>query len=260
MKNLILLCCCCLVFCCSVEKALAQSDTTYQYKDKLYLKDGSALLGQLLSYTTNEQLIWGFSPKSVQYFSMSNVLKVVQAEPPTASVSKPVPTYQFSERGWYHTANVSFNIGKSSNSTAALGVGLSIGTGRQFQRWLGVGAVGSYNEYYLFRNGFSQVVSLGAEVRGYLSKRWSSPYYTCTVGYGLPFGNTKDSLLQNRNGGLSLLPTIGYRFGAYQKVNWTIDLGFQYQNIGLRETFSGDYYTDYNVGYRRWVLRVGVIF
>jgi hypothetical protein len=252
--------------------AFAQkTDTIYQYKDVLFLKNGTWLYGQLLDYVPDKQLSWGFSKDEVQIFPMSAVLRVQQAIGATreerklfksvdsaakASKVKPPSVYAFSERGWYHITAASANLGSGST-----GVGLSWTSGWLFRRTFGVGVVGSLDDYYLVGTGFrSRVFSLGGEIRGYIKPYNNSAYYTCAVGVGFPIGEERVSRLENRAGGLLFYPAFGWRLGGSAKANFLMDVGFRFQTIGLRETFSAVSYTDYDVSYKRWVVRFGIVF
>ncbi len=226
-----------------------------EFSDKVYLKNGSRVVGKILFYQPNDtvqmQVVSGqivrFAPQQVQKIKMAAL-----ADSKTSRIERP---YNFEERGMYNALSFNVNLGRSNMSH--LGFGFQNVVGYQFNRLVGSGLGIGYDAYYL-NNGESNVLSIFGEYRGYMNKRHTAEYWTFAAGYGHPMGIKNDNLT-NLKGSYMLQPTIGYRFGASSRYNFFMDLGFRLQQVRYESnnTWSENHYT---VAYRRWVLRGGILF
>ena len=188
-------------------------------------------------------------------FGPQQMLKMAMAGGSEGKAHRIERPYDFKERGIYDALSFNVNLGRSSG--AHLGYGFQNVLGYQFNRLVGSGIGVGYDGYYL-SNGESNVVSIFAEYRGYLSKKNVSEYWTFAAGYGMPTA-VKGETLTDLHGSYMVQPTIGFRFGASSRYNFFADLGFRLQQVRYEDnnTWSSNHYT---VTYRRWVLRGGILF
>lgn len=225
------------------------------FSDRVYLKNGSVMVGKILYYQPNDTLQMQLESALIIRFAPSEVKKVKMTELSQGKTSRLERPYNFKERGMYDALSFNVNLGRSNRSH--LGFGFQNVVGYQFNRLVGSGLGIAYDAYYL-NNGESNVVSVFGEYRGYLSKRNTSEYWTFAAGYGHPLGIKNDNLT-NLKGSFMLQPTIGWRFGASSRYNFFADLGFRLQQVRYESnnTWAENHYT---VTYRRWVLRGGILF
>ena len=167
--------------------------------------------------------------------------------------------YQFRERGYY----AHLSIGAISG-TADAGIGASWSVGKMQRRTLGYGGgvgIFSYKE-----NGTKyDFVPLFAEARSYFLAKKNTPFVTAKAGYAVPIKRALQSWEQKidkQNGGLFFNPSFGFRFGANDDVNMTLDLGFlvQYSKNEYVLDSSGLGRSWQKRTFRRWNLNLGIVF
>ena len=226
-----------------------------EFSDKVYLKNGSRIIGKIIYYQPNDTVQVQVASGQIVRFAPQQVQKIRMAESAEGKTSRVLKPYNFEERGVYDALSFDVNFGRSTRSH--LGIGFQNVVGYQFNRLVGSGLGIGYDSYYL-NNGQSDVVSVFGEYRGYLSKSNTSEYWTFAAGYGHPLGIKNDNLT-NLKGSFMLQPTIGYRFGASHRYNFFLDLGFRLQQVRYESnnTWAENHYT---VTYRRWILRGGILF
>jgi hypothetical protein len=227
-----------------------------EFSDKVYLKNGSRIVGKILFYQPEDTVQVKVESGQILRFAPQQILKVRMSEIAGVKTSRAERPYSFKERGMYDALSFNINLGRSSYS-ANQGIGFQNVVGYQFSRLVGTGIGVSYDSYYI-ANGQSDVISVFGEYRGYLNKRNTTEYITFAAGYGHPKSN-KNEILTNRKGSFMVQPTIGLRFGASNRYNFFADLGFRWQQVRFEEinTWRENRYT---VMYRRWILRGGILF
>ena len=225
------------------------------FSDRVYLKNGSVMVGKILYYQPNDTLQMQLESSLVMRFAPEQIKKVKMSELSQSKTSRVERPYNFEERGVYDALSFNVNLGRSEG--AHLGYGFQNVVGYQFNRLVGGGLGIGYDAYYL-SNGESNVLSIFGEYRGYLGKRNTAEYWTFAAGYGHPMGIKNDNLT-NLKGSFMMQPTIGYRFGASSRYNFFMDLGFRLQQVRYESnnTWAENHYT---VTYRRWVRRGGILF
>jgi hypothetical protein len=225
-----------------------------QFKDIVYLYDGSRLTGNVLSYKPDESILLELSSGQQLIFLAKNVKKVVMSMPSIEKVNEP---YEFKERGLYNASSFSLSFGKSTFSNA-VGVGFQHSVGYQMSRLLGAGVGMSYENLYLQNSAEGRIFSVFGEIRGYLSKHNTAFYYNLAGGMAFPVAKASENLTGHK-GGLLVYPAFGMRFGASKRYNFFMDIGAKIQNVSYNalNEWQQDYYT---VTYRRWVLRGGILF
>ena len=225
------------------------------YSDKVYLNNGSLLVGKIVYYQPNDTLKLELANGLIAQFLPQQIKKIQMTEGVGGKTSRVEKPYNFKEKGIYDALSFGINLGRSNGSH--LGSGFQNVIGYQFNRLLGSGLGIGYDSYYL-NNGESNVLSVFAEGRGYFSQRNTAEYWTFAAGYGQPMA-IKDDNLTNLKGSFMLQPTIGLRFGASSRYNFFADLGFRIQQVQFESnnTWSDNHYT---VTYYRWILRGGILF
>jgi hypothetical protein len=226
------------------------------FSDKVYLKNGSLIVGKIIKYAPNDTLKVQMTNGQIVPFGHDQVKKIVMFDAEKGKSFRAEKPYNFREQGVYDALSVSVNLGRGTNQTHR-GIGIQNVVGYQFNRLLGTGIGVGYDSYYL-KNGASDVLSVFGEYRGYLGKRNTSEYWTLAAGFGQPIDSKTDNFT-NLKGSFMVQPTVGFRFGASSRYNFFADLGFRLQQIRFQNnnTWSENQYT---VTYRRWILRGGILF
>jgi hypothetical protein len=249
MKKIIVLCI--TILCQFAVQLQAQNK---QFKDVVYLNDGSRITGSVLSYKPDESILLELSTGQQLIFLVKNVKKVVMGMPSIEKVNEP---YEFKERGLYNASSLSLSFGKSTY-TNVVGIGLQHSVGYQFNRILGAGSGVSYENLYLQNSAEGRMFSVFGELRGYLNKHNTAFYYNLAGGMAFPVAKETENLTDHK-GGLLVYPAIGMRFGASKRYNFFMDIGAKIQNVTYNRIneWQQDYFS---VTYRRWVVRGGILF
>jgi hypothetical protein len=240
-----------LAICSFVVQLQAQ---TKQFKDVVYLYDGSKITGSIISYNPDESVLLELVTGQQVKFLKKDVKKVVMEMPSVLKANEP---YEFKERGFYNATSINLSFGKSTY-TNNVGIGIQHAVGYQFNRLLGVGIGASYENLYLQSYAEGRMLSLFGEVRGYLSKHNTAFYYNVAGGMAFPVTKSTENLTGHK-GGLMVYPAVGMRFGASKRYNFFMDIGAKIQQVSYNSLneWQQDYYT---VTYRRWVVRGGILF
>lgn len=225
-----------------------------QFKDVVYLNDGSRITGSVVTYKPDESISLELSTGQQLVFLAKDVKKVVMGMP---SIEKTLEPYEFKERGLYNATSFALSFGKSTY-TNSVGVGLQHSVGYQFCRFLGAGVGVSYENLYIQNYAEGRMLSIFGEVRGYLSKHNTAFYYNVAGGIAFPVAKASENLT-NHKGGLLIYPAFGMRFGASKRYNFFMDIGAKIQQVSYNSLneWSQDLYS---VTYRRWVIRGGILF
>jgi len=231
------------------------------FKDYILFKNGSSVYGKVLFYVPNDTIEFQIVDNRIMRFNAKLIEKVVMAKPENRSIEpiKAEKPYHFKEKGFYTSAVYAMSFGRNKNGSGAhTGVGLQATAGHLFRRQFGVGGGLGYDSYYL-KDGNANVVSAFTEVRGYLSKRQVTEFFTFAVGYGHPTKQKNNATITQRSGGFMLQPTIGLRFGASARYNFFAEVGARFQQVHYN--FSNEWVENrYKVTYQRWILRGGILF
>lgn len=225
------------------------------YSDKVYLNNGSHIVGKIIFYQPNDTLKVQVAGEQILHFPPEQVKKIRMSSPSQKNANRAEKLYHFRERGFYDALSFAVNLGRSSQ--AHQGTGFQNVVGYQFHRLVGGGIGVGYDSYYI-KNGESNVLSVFGEYRGYLSQRNISEYWTIAAGYGQP-SSIKNDYLTHLKGSFMVQPTVGFRFGASNRYNFFADAGFRLQQIRFENNneWTQNHYT---VTYRRWILRGGILF
>ena len=164
-----------------------------------------------------------------------------------------IPTY----RHWYHHVAMS-SLSGYFGEEFTLGLGVQYGFGYRFNRWLGTAIGAGYDNYFLGNR--IAVVPVFAQLQGQLNDHDLSPTYSLKFGYGFGLGDEAIEV-DARQGGIMMGGTLG--FIKYKKPNlgWTFNVGYQFQDLNLRRTFTNsDTFDDYEIWFQRLTVQVGLLF
>ncbi len=239
--------------------AFGQQAVEAEYDDRLYLKDGSIFKGRLLHIIHGESYWFEISSGDTLVYPVRKVKRLIQDADAYDELPgngwKPRP-YAFRETGLYFSTMGSLGLGRDFSGFSTGNVGLSFSAGYQLNRWIGLGG-GVGVDVYQPEEG-QVVYPLFAEARGYLTGQKVAPYYSLRLGYGMAFEGDNNNIIRAR-GGLLVHPAIGMRWGAGPGVNFVSDMGFQYQESSFTfANFNGE--LTHDLGYKRLVFRVGIVF
>lgn len=178
------------------------------------------------------------------------------------SVAADVP-YAFRERGIYYSLKGGPAFGQAHFGDSDLGFGMAASVGYQWHRLLGVGLGLGFDNYSVVDNVAARVLPITAEVRGYFRAQPRSLYYHVTAGYGAAFKNEQVGI-SKATGGLLVHPALGLRMGAREDVNFTLDIGYRFQEVTLQREWNlwwgGVERQEQHIWYKRLCLRFGVLF
>jgi len=219
----------------------------------IHLKNGSMIVGEILSYTQGEQMKFKLPNDVVIDIKDESIEKIIY---PSVRRSN---DYAFKERGLYFQTSVSGSFGLNSwNDRLTAGYGMHQIVGFQFHRGLGAGAGIGYDAY--FNNAGQQFIPVFAEVRGYVRERNFTPMYSLAAGYGF----TPGTVLVSRNlieskGGYYIYPAFGFRFGGNPDANFIMDFGYKVQ----KGTFTYDEWngtSTQEITFQRLTIRTALLF
>lgn len=229
----------------------------FSQNDKVYLKNDTKIVGKLVMYRPGDSVQIALANGQIVGFAEKDVKKVVMED---IKVSRP---YNFKEKRWYHIPSFSLSFGKTkvpwSSPNVHLGISLEHTSGYQFSRWIGTGLGIGYDNYYVDGED-AAVFSVFNELRGYLHKSNTSAYYSMAGGIGFPLDNNDSNLnLTGHRGGFMWHPAVGFRFGASAKMNFFADIGVKFQRVYFNQINEWNQ-NRFEITYRRWILRGGIMF
>ncbi len=232
-----------------------------KYLDEVNMKDGSSYNGKIIEMGENViviDVLGGFR----LHLNRENIRNIRQkCLNCTNSKGNDVLNYRFKEKGIYHHINVGL-----VSATDDLGLNASYSIGKMQRRALGFGGgLGfySYKDYSVTRLDFLPVF---AEARSYIFAKRNTPFVSTKAGYGFALkralNGAENQVISKQSGGLFFNPSFGFRFGANEDINLTMDLGFLMQYS--KDVFLLD---DTGLGtswrkrlFRRWSFNLGIVF
>ena len=200
----------------------AQESSDIQYMDIIYLKNGSKLKGNIVSYDVNGETVFNLLGGGQLIMPSSDIKKIRQVEVndrfEKVRLSKP---YLFEEKGIYTTIGA-YTLG----ATQGIGLGAQASVGYQINRLFGLGLSFARDSYD--PSNVEILYPIGLEVRGYMTEKNISPFYAFNTGYGLAFEGERNNLIEAK-GGWMFNPRIGLRLGARSDVNLLASIGYRFQ-------------------------------
>lgn len=225
----------------------------------VYLANGDAVEGTLVEYLQGTKLTIEQKNGKSTVIDTRDIEKIVQREQEITKKLKPKSKrkkYAFKERGVYNVTYFSSLHGQQDN-TLQIGLGICNILGYQMTRLFGIGVGGGISNYSL-ENG-ETIIPLFIESRGYFKRIDRSPYYSVSLGYGIPSKNGDGNIAEATGGTLGSV-NIGLRLGANESSNVLVDLGYQYQRAAYTRLVQFGEKEQTTVIFNRIVARVGLIF
>jgi hypothetical protein len=250
----------------SITAFAQQADTTIfkglRYIDKVKMKQGNFYQGKIVEM--DEKIIVMDILGGFRLHLNRNDIQKIQQQCLNCNIGNNndfLETYNFREKGIYtHLAGGVIsgdeNPGYSFHATIGKMKRRTLGFGG------GIGIFAYENNRYLKQN----FIPVFGEIRSYLKAKKNAPFVAMKAGYGMvKKAKTRGSWEQEPSkqlGGLFLNPSIGFRLGASDDINFIFDFGFLFQqsrnNYKLDESGIGTEWIKYR--YQRWQLSVGILF
>lgn len=221
-----------------------------EYQDVVFLKDGSILRGKMQNWDYGGDLVITLLGGQTMTIGDDDILRVRQELIGVGSAAKVKQPFQFRESGTYNTFSGTMKFGSE------FGVGITYSLGVRFNQYLGIGLGFGFEDFEV--NWASEMIPAFAEVRGYLSKKKITPYYSLRAGLAFPIKND-DYFITETKPGLLLNPEVGYRFGG-QDVQYYMGFGYRLQKASYLQEFPWEREDDTNLTYRRLELKFGLEF
>lgn len=232
--------------------------------DLVYLTDGSLLKGEIVEYKQDEFIRIILTSGTELKISSGEIERIRQQLPgeekePAAkekkSKEKKKPVMA-ENKGWYNVTYLASYNGRVDGEFK-MGLGLQNIVGYQFNQFLGLGIGVGLDAQAL--DGSETLYPVYAEFRGYFSKRVKSPYYSVSAGYNFAFKNRKRDITEAK-GGYLIHPAIGFRLAEDTETNVLIDIGYRFQQATFTRVIPFDDKLIKEIDYRRFTVRLGLIF
>jgi len=230
---------------------LVAQESGQQIQDIVYLKDGSVFRGKILDYQPNKSItIETWSGQQLTFDGKS--VKKVKQELIEGHKSKKAKTYDFREKGFYNSTDISLGWAEGEWEQLILGASISNVFGYQFNRFIGTGIGVGFDTHRLISR--EQFIPVFVEARGYFMKKSVTPMYRYQIGYGFGLKDLERDLFKSE-GGLYSYPAIGVRFGN----SLTFDIGYKLQ-LAKQHYRIWEGIEVRKMTYNRFTLRCGVQF
>lgn len=220
--------------------------------DVLFMKDGSALRGEILEQGPSlvKIRIAGGTETEVK----TSVIKRIKEDKGDYVFHEDGTSNK--QKGLYKSLQLHAMVGKASSNeedqTAIFGLGGQLAVGWQFNPYFSVGAGAGLHLYdIVFGDAFVQL-------RGFLPKGKVSPTIAADIGYGVPLVlSQQDNPFVVTKGGMSLRPSVGLRIATRNRSDILLDAGYQFQNAFVRNDWGWGWREEYRIWYRRLNFRIG---
>ena len=238
----------------SLQCGLGQVSVPSDKNVVVYLKDGSAISGQLVEWTYGEEIIIE-SQGITLIFPDAEIKKVVE-QSKSVKIRPPVI---HKNKGLYYTAKMIFMVGNDgSRAHHKVGYGVSASTGYQWNQYIGAGIGLGYRQFVW--DSAEDVIPVFAEVRGFFGNNVIRPHYNVEIGYAFAKGDS-DLNLAEAKGGMTFYPSFGISVGR-KEFKTTVDLGYNFQKADF--TYSSDFddrvRSEQRLTFRRLSVRLGFDF
>lgn len=181
-----------------ITSFLYSQDIVKDYNDKLYLKDGSLLIGEIIEYKPGETITLEFENGRALQFSADQIKKVRMNSGEAISQVSNIKVGKV-----YNETQFSLLMGES-------GSGLSVAHNVLYQlnSGLALGAGAGIDNYYV--EAARDIYPVFVNVKYYLLDLPSSVYIGGKAGYGMAFKNENENLIK-AEGGMMWNPYFGLR-------------------------------------------------
>lgn len=231
------------------------AQTSNSFKDKVILKNGSVLYGQLIDYSIGEKVKLKISNGQMLIFSDDNVKRVIINAPDSNFKEE----RKLKSNLIYNYATFNYISGNIEGlDLANSGLGINYSVGYRFNNYLSLGAglgVETYN--YGLREFFIPVF---VDVISIFKNNNVSPFFRFQGGYG--FVKATSEKVIDSNGGLMVNPAFGIIILQKNNIGFTVDLNLKYQKanfvINSSNWTASISYRD--IDFMRLCIRFGILF
>ncbi len=231
------------------------------YKDIVYLKNESKIIGQLLDYKIGEKVEIKLSTGQILTFP-DNVVKKIEIYSPDIEVKeKPFNDYKFKDKVFYNNFGVKIISGASSsrnNNIYRNGFALEYSLGYRYNNYFSVG-LGTAVENFNYGLG-ELFFPVYFDYFSFYRKSRISPFVRLHAGYGF-VSTTRDNVIDSE-GGITFSPAFGIKYPGLGNLSYMFDINFKYQKANFVYTLN-----DWNpqilyrdVVFRRISFRFSIMF
>lgn len=250
--------------------ALAQQN---QPLDRLHLKNGRKVLGQLIAWDYDGSLSFRDSSGRLEVYSREDYSRVTFADQNGGNTSALAPSrsteIRTASREWYQSVEIGFTLGREEqdndfffgpNNDAVVGYQLAFQMGRHLSdRWR-IGLLAQYSSYSHSRR--ERTVGAGLQARFVATQPSLAPavFIQMEGAYELPIGSN-DQEIMDVEGGFAVHPSLGIVLGPglIGGGRISLDIGYRFLQTTYRaNSFRGSELR--TPSYRRLVLRAAYQF
>ena len=202
------------------------------YKDIVYLKNDSKIVGQLLDYKIGEKVEIRLSSGQILSFPDSVVKKIEIYSPDIEVKEKPVSDYVFKDRVFYNNFGVKLISGSGSagrNNISHNGFAIEYSLGYRYNNYFSVG-VGTAVENFNYGLG-ELFFPVYFDFYSFYRKSRISPFVRLQAGYGFVIA-TKDNVI-DKEGGITFSPAFGIKYPGLGNLSYMFDINFKYQKANF---------------------------
>ncbi len=215
------------------------------YKDKVITKNGSLIVGHIVSYDPDETVQIELKNGNVLTFSSQQLKKVIMHSGKSKDQGLPLKTGRI-----YNETQFSFLTGVS-------GTGLSIAHNVMYQhnKYLAGGIGIGLDNYYAAPG--RDIYPVFANVKYTLMNNYNAPYIGMKAGYGMAFKREDEDIFEAK-GGLMLNPYVGLRVGS-RGLMFNFFAGLKFQKADYEISRSWETRTE-DIFFRRLELGTSIMF
>lgn len=221
-----------------------QSQDSNEYKDVVYLKNGSQLYGSLQYYNPADSVVLVIKNGHTMTFRSSMVRKILMDNKGIVDV------YTGRSNTWYTRTQFSVLYTKDNG-----GLSLTQSVGYQYSHWLSMG-IGLGIDNFIIEKG-NNLYPLFGELKVGLMKRNKTPYVGTRFGYAFAFAQ-EDLGQTYAKGGFFINPVIGYRMSSNRPF-MDVFCGMRFQDVTYKTIDSWGKNT-YDITYNRYDIGVALTF
>jgi len=237
----------------SVQINAQKSDIS---KDKLVLKNGSIIYGELLNYNPSKIIEFKLTDNTVLSIPDSNIVSIQTnyiSDKNDMSGSNTKKIYSYVAFDLSPSNSVSNNRYGSSSSGTGIGTEYSIQYRLSKYLFTGIGiGVQTYNtfEKAVFYPVYADIMTL-------VNSSKTTPFFRVQLGYS-SVSSSNENHLTGFEGGLMFNPAFGIKFGT-KHLDYTLDFNYKYQKASFDYKYNNSSSTK-DIIYKRFAFRFGVLF
>lgn len=236
--------------------SLGICQTTEKYSDKVILKNGSIIYGQLINYQMGSDIVLQLKSGQKLTFPESYISRV---EMSGDFIEKPkIPQeYKLQDNKIYNTINLKL-IPASQNlyNQNKTGVGLDYCFGYRYNHLLSAGIGIGFDNYNF---GFSEYfVPVFVDMFSIFMKKTKSPFARVQLGYSSVFCDYQ--YISDYSGGVMFNGGLGFKFQGSNKIDYLIEMSYRYQPANFIIDNGGRNIQNYDIKFKKIIVKFGIMF